>query len=266
MYKAPVPIRALMPQPQEVPPGLEAIVLKCLSKRPEHRYQSMDELISDLDRLKAGNVPSAVPEMMSRSGGFNVPADYFAKPQMPEPVPASPASGHGRKSSWPLVAGLAGVVAAVAIVGAIFAKSSQSQAHDPAASKSVEPAQAVGAPPSAAPETVTVAKQVALAVVPSEAHVFNGDKDLGTSPVLVEVEEGKTLTLSVRMDGYKPLELLVDGSKPRESVKLERVPARGGYVAHAPAKKPEIKAVEAKPPKKKPELGGGEIVNPWGGR
>jgi len=79
MYKAPVPIRALVPQPQEVPPGLEAIVLKCLSKRPEHRYQSMDELIADLDKLKAGNVPDAVPEMMSRSGGFNVPADYFAK-------------------------------------------------------------------------------------------------------------------------------------------------------------------------------------------
>jgi len=262
MYKAPVPIRALMPQPQEVPPGLEAIVLKCLSKRPEHRYQSMDELISDLDRLKAGNVPSAVPEMMSRSGGFNVPADYFAKPQMPEPVPASPASGRGRKSSWPLVAGLAGVVAAVAIVGAIFAKSSQSQARDPVASKQPESAQPVAATPTAAPETVTVAKQVALAVVPSEAHVFDGDKDLGTSPVLVEVEEGKSLTLSVRMEGYKPLELLVDGSKPRESVKLERLPTRSGYAAHAPAKKPEPKP-EAKPAKKKPGLGGGEIVNPW---
>src|SRR4029079_16698090 len=111
MYKAPVPIRALMPQPQEVPPGLEAIVLKCLSKRPEHRYQSMDELIADLDKLKARSVQDGVPEMMSRSGGFNVPADYFAKPKMPEPVPASPASGR-RKSSWPLIAGLAGVIAA----------------------------------------------------------------------------------------------------------------------------------------------------------
>ena len=45
MYKAPVPIRALVPQPQDVPPGLEAIVLKCLSKRPEQRYQTMDELV-----------------------------------------------------------------------------------------------------------------------------------------------------------------------------------------------------------------------------
>src|SRR3954471_19205715 len=128
MYKAPVPIRALVPVPQDVPPGLEAIILKCLSKRPEHRYQSMQELILEFDKMSAGGVPDAVPEMMSRSGGFNVPADYFAKPQMPAPVPASPASER-RKSKWPLIAGLAGVAAAIAIVGAIFAKSSQSRAQ-----------------------------------------------------------------------------------------------------------------------------------------
>ncbi|HWZ88749.1 MAG TPA: serine/threonine-protein kinase, partial [Polyangiaceae bacterium] len=61
MYKAPVPIRALVPAPQEVPPGLEAIVLKCLSKRPEHRYQSMTELLTEFDKLTAGAVPDAVP-------------------------------------------------------------------------------------------------------------------------------------------------------------------------------------------------------------
>jgi serine/threonine-protein kinase len=261
MYKAPVPIRALMPQPQEVPPGLEAIVLKCLSKRPEHRYQSMDELIADLDKLKAGSVPDAVPEMMSRSGGFNVPADYFAKPKMPEPVPASPAGGR-RKSKWPLLAGLAGVLAAVAIVGAIFAKSSQSGAQQELTGK--KPTSVETAPPAATPppESLTLTRQIALAVVPQEAHVYQGDKDLGVSPVLLDVEEGKSLLLSVRMDGYKELELTVDGSKPRESVKLERLkPAGGGYVARPAAKKPPA-ATETKP-KKKAGMGGGEIVNPW---
>jgi eukaryotic-like serine/threonine-protein kinase len=255
MYKAPVPIRALVPQPQEVPPGLEAIVLKCLSKRPEHRYQSMSELIADLDKLKAGSVPSAVPEMMSRSGGFNVPADYFAKPQMPEPVPASPKSTR-EKSKWPLLAGVAGVAAAVAIVGGIFAKSSQSGAQPSAVATHREPAQPVSpAPAPAAPAT----KQVALAVAPSEAHVFDGDRDLGTSPVLLSVEEGKPLKLSARMDGYKELELLIDGSSPRESAKLERLPAKVGNVPRPqPKKTPE----SAKPEPKK-TLGGGEIVDPW---
>jgi serine/threonine-protein kinase len=261
MYKAPVPIRALVPQPQEVPPGLEAIVLKCLSKRPEHRYQSMDELIGDLDKLKAGNVPDAVPEMMSRSGGFNVPADYFAKPHMPEPVPASPSSQR-RKSKWPLIAGLAGVAAAVAIVGAIFAKSSQSGAQPEGLVGAKPIPVAPAAPPLAPPENFTVSKQVALAVTPSEAHVFDGDKDLGISPVVLEVEEGKVLNLTVRMEGYKDLELPIDGSKARESVKLERLPTKAGFVPRvAPRKTPDVKA-ETKP-KKKAGMGGGEIVNPW---
>jgi serine/threonine-protein kinase len=257
MYKAPVPIRALVPQPQEVPPGLEAIVLKCLSKRADHRYQSMEELIGDLDKLKAGNVPDAVPEMMSRSGGFNVPADYFAKPQMPEPVPASP-SGQHRKSNWPLVAGLAGVAAAVAIVAAIFAQSSQGRAQ-------VEPAsetQPAPAPPAPPPESLTLSKQVALAVTPPEAHVFHGEKDLGTSPVVLEVEEGKTATLTVRAEGYKDLEMIVDGSKARESVRLEPLPKAGGSPRAQPRRAPEPKADPKPKPKPKP-IGGGEIVNPW---
>ena len=260
MYKAPVPIRALVPQLQEVPPGLEAIVLKCLSKRPEHRYQSMAELIGDIDKLKAGHVPDAVPEMMSRSGGFNVPADYFAKPRMPEPVPASPPSQR-EKRHWPLIAAVASVAAAIVIVVSIFAKSSQSSAQAEAEAT----AKSVAAAPTPAPlpqEPLTLSRQVALAVVPAEAHVYDGERDLGTSPVVLEVEEGKTLTLSVRMEGYKELELAIDGSKARESVKLERLPAKTSHAPRPTAKKPDPKAAEAKP-KKKAGMGGGEIVNPW---
>src|SRR5689334_9133375 len=64
MYKAPVPIRALVPPPQDIPPGLEAIILKCMSKRPEQRYGSMQELLVDIDKLRDGLPPDAVAEMM----------------------------------------------------------------------------------------------------------------------------------------------------------------------------------------------------------
>ena len=106
MYKAPVPIRALVPQPQDVPPGLEAIILKCLSKKPEQRYQSMEELAADLEQRRARQVPDAVPEMMARSGGFNVPADYFRNPRTSEAAaPMIPANPMGRseaafRSAW----------------------------------------------------------------------------------------------------------------------------------------------------------------------
>jgi serine/threonine protein kinase len=269
MYKAPVPIRALVPAPQDVPPGLEAIVLKCLSKRPEHRYQSMGELIVEFDKLAAGGVPDAVPEMMSRSGGFNVPVDYFRKGQMPQPMPATPSAHPGARSSkWPVYAGIAGVLAAIAIVGGIFAKSQQSSANlqppvvaAAAAPKPGEPAVSVAAP---APIATVASKEVAIAVEPIDAHVFRDGTDLGQSPVMVTVEDGKTVDLDIDRDGYKPQKITLDGSKTREVVKLVKAQhIAGGAVYHpVPAKKPDT----ASPAPKKPKtgIGGSEIVNPWG--
>jgi serine/threonine-protein kinase len=44
----PVPIRKLRP---EVPAALEAVALKAMRRMPEHRYQSAEEVVADLDRL-----------------------------------------------------------------------------------------------------------------------------------------------------------------------------------------------------------------------
>ncbi len=44
------------PRLRDVPAALEGIVFKCLEKDPKDRYQSMAELIADLDRFTAGDV------------------------------------------------------------------------------------------------------------------------------------------------------------------------------------------------------------------
>jgi eukaryotic-like serine/threonine-protein kinase len=274
-----VPIRALVPAPQDVPPGLEAIVLKCLSKRPEDRYQSMQELIVEFDKLMSGGVPDAVPEMMSRSGGFNVPVDYFKKGQMPAPVPATPSSAHGaRRSRWPVYAGLAGVLAAIGIVVGIFANSHTSSAIqaplgltgatlEPTPAGSTTTALAIVTPQQAsAPAT----QQVLLAAEPIDAHVFRGSEDLGQSPVLIAVEAGKSVDLEIRRDGYKPEKVALDGAKAREIVKLEKVTRAGSSVVNRPIPRSKPEPTLAAPakiaPAKKPKsgIGGSEIVNPWG--
>ena len=272
MYKAPVPIRALVPVPQDVPPGLEAIILKCLSKRPEHRYQSMQELILEFDKLAAGGVPDAVPEMMSRSGGFNVPVDYFMKGQMPQPVPATPSlPPHAQRSRWPLYAGVAGVLAAIGIVVGIFAKSQSSAAlqaaqniatAEGAASRGVEP-NAAAARASAPLTPAVTSKQVLLAAVPIDAHVFRNSEDLGQSPVMVAVEDGHSVELEIRRDGYKTDKVTLDGSKTREIVKLDKL-SRAGSAYRPPTA--ASKKVDLGAPAKKPKsaIGGSEIVNPWG--
>jgi serine/threonine-protein kinase len=269
MYKAPVPIRALVPEPQEVPPGLDAIVLKCLSKRPEQRYQSMEELRDDLVRLRDGTIPNAVPEMMARSGGFNVPADYF-KAAMPAPVPATPAGLLRERGRWPLYAGIAGVGAAVAIVVAIFATGSSSDAStQPPAAPTAAPETTAKAP---APQPQAAAsKDVAIAIEPIDAHVWLGDKDLGASPVFVEVKDGQTLAVEVRREGFKSQTLVLDGKEPKRSVKLERQPGAKlgrpvpkGVADPTPVATPQPTPQPQPKPKSKPAMGGGEIVNPWG--
>jgi serine/threonine-protein kinase len=270
MYKSPVPIRALVPQPQDVPPGLEAIVLKCLSKRPEQRYQSMDEVILDLDKLREGTIPDAVSEMMARSGGFNVPADYF-KPtpgKMPAPMPATPAGVARTKSRWPVYAGLAGVLVAIGIVVAIFAQPAPSTA-------SPEPGGAhpiTGAPVPPQEKNDPPSKQVLLAVEPLDAHVYKGSIDLGTSPLVLDLNEGEIVALRVQREGYKPQELQLDSKEARRTVKLEKIqaPASASKTAAASAPAPRARAKQPPPdpaaskPKAKQGIGGGEIVNPWG--
>ncbi len=267
MYKAPVPIRALVPAPQEVPPGLEAIVLKCLSKRPEQRYESMMELVADLDKLKAGAIPNAVPEMMNRSGGFNVPADYFKKGAgMPAPVPASPFGVGSVRSKWPLIAGAAGVLTAIVIVISIFAASGRSEATTPSA----EPTAENTAPTPTATTDEPPSRQVVIAVEPLDARVRLGDQDLGQSPVVLDVIEGQKLTIQLEREGYASQTIEVDSVQARRSVRLDKLE---GPKAAKPVGRPFIKAgpkpVAEKPtptPKPKPKPAGGDptIVNPWG--
>jgi len=257
MYKAPVPIRALVPPPQDIPPGLEAIILKCLSKRPEHRYSTMRDLLADIEKLRDGLVPDAVGEMMSRSGGFNVPNDFFkTQARMPAPVPATPE--RTRRRTWPVIAGVAGVSVAIGLVVAIFAHSTVS----PASSSSPMPAKAPAAMPERRAEAAPAPKTtpVAIAAEPVDALIYRDDQSLGASPVVVQVPEGQKVQIEVRHSGYVTQRIVLDGSQPKQLVRLERDRA-------TPGTRPKFGPVRAAPTPSKPRsqsLGGGEIVNPWG--
>ena len=232
MYKSPAPIRALVPQPQDVPPGLEAVVLKALSKRPELRYASMDELAVDLERVERGMVPEAVHEMMGRSGGFNVPADYFRKQQ----VTGGPTMLLATPAPRPKNSALKGVIAAAATVSFLVIAalvtttlraspehppSSGSAAVDPSAAPlpATNPTTTEPAPP---PDPASQVRPVVVLTVPTDATVFSGAKNLGMSPVTIAVPPDGTVTIRVEHPGYVTKEKILDGSKLRESLTLDR--------------------------------------------
>ena len=269
MYKAPVPIRALVPEPQEVPPGLEAIILKCLSKRPEQRYQSMDDVLEDLSILVDGLVPAAVQEMMNRSGGFNVPADYFKKASaaMPALMPAAPVGPVDMRNRWPMYAGVAGVLFAIGLVGTILIMDASSSASVPpraaaptAKSKSVDPAT----------QTDTVATTpIAIAVEPSNAVVKRDGEDLGALPVILQVGAGEVIELVIEAEGYKSRTIGIDDSVDKRMIKLEKIEDKPVSRVQRRPVKPAARApaTTRKPKPAKTDttgsLGGGDIVNPW---
>jgi serine/threonine-protein kinase len=256
MYKAPVPIRALVPTP-DCPPGLEALILKCLSKKPDARYASMQELSDDLEKLKRGEVPAAVNEMIARSGGFNVPHDFFKAQKAV--VPATPVAP---RKAWPRYVWVAGALSAIGLVTAIIVKGNTGDAHPIKPEGAAAQAPATAAPASAAPAaTAPEVKKtaVALAVQPDSAVAYRDGQPL-KMPAVVEVEDGKTVHLDIKADGYDSTSIDLDGKETSKTIKLTKTARAGG------APPPRVGPAKPPPPKGGGAKGGGrsgEVVDPW---
>lgn len=246
MYKAPVPIRVLVPA---CSPSLEAVILKCLSKKQEARYQSMEEFGADMQRIEAGGVPHAVAEMMARSGGFNVPADYFN--QKAALFPATPPAP---RKKWPRLVWSAGAV--VGLVTTILVVSTiVTGSPPPKTSASAMPQVAPPVTASAAP-VEPKKNAVVIAATPMIAVGYRDDKPFKL-PSSIDVEEGKTVSIEIRAEGYETAKIDLDGKETSKTVELKPLKSSGAI-------KPSgmIKPVGSG---KQPVLkkGPGETVDPW---
>jgi serine/threonine-protein kinase len=235
MYKPPTPLRKVVPAAEHVPPTLEAIILKCMSKRQDQRYQSVDELIADLDRLQAGELPEAVIDLENRTEEFAVPDDYFQLSATS--LDSNPAVRVTPRHNWPLYAGVTALLAAVAIVSAIVSQNvratSTSEQHRKNQSRATASEQRSNLPLETASTksletaidatTETTVRQVVLATEPLDAIVYLDGKSIGSSPVVVDVVEGERAKLEIRRSGYKTKEVTVDGTEGRLSVRLEKL-------------------------------------------
>lgn len=255
MYKSPAPIRALIPQPQEVPPGLEAIVLKCLSKKVELRYQSMDEVVADLERAERGMVPEAVQEMMGRSGGFNVPADYFRKAQAPGGAGMLPASPPFRKQKPVLAMVIASVAAvsfliiAVLVAYPLLASQTRESGGGPATTSSppTPSAESSLAATSAAPD---LKQPLFVSVEPLDAMLGLEGAELQRGTLTLNLAPTESAKVRFEKKGYVSQVVTIDGSHidPRSPFKRvvlvrEKVVATG-----SPRHPPPVKTPSGKPP------------------
>jgi serine/threonine-protein kinase len=308
LYQEPVPPREAAPK-ANIPAAFEAIILKCMAKKPDRRYQSLLELREELLDLEA------------RLGRADLDADPRAA-RTPDPVEVS-ASVDGtalsteltlaslRPRRWPMYAAIVLPVALVS--GVLFSRvrapvvRAHVAANEPApAVGATKPAPLAGSPASGlpgsglpgsvppvpgpsvaappagtplpppagpapeprAPAVSEPPQQVLLGVAPTTAHVFVGERDLGRSPVSIDVPRGTLVTVEVKNPGYEPQFLQLDGSEARKSVELisknkkkKRAKARRG-AAESPEATETLSPLEAEV-QTPAEIGGQLFVEPW---
>ncbi len=174
--------------------------------------------------------------MMARSGGFNIPADYFRVSGMPPPVPATPA-GLPKRGRLPLlvaigVVGTAGIAAlAVSLAGSSSSKASAQ--IQPVTSEAPPVQTSAAAVPTASAPVVPAApavQHVALVVEPFEAKVVKQgtSENINTSPgqaISIDVVTGAPVVVELSAPGKKTKQVTVDGKISPLIVRMENAPA-----------------------------------------
>ncbi|HSC89091.1 MAG TPA: serine/threonine-protein kinase [Polyangiaceae bacterium] len=268
MYRAPSPFATLNRLPRPISVDLEAVIFKCLAKDPAERYQTMAELANDLHALRTGNRPDAVrsaPEVtpprsnkryglvaalvgVGAAGALWWSANQRAVAIGPDPIAPAPAAANAAPAGQPGPANA-----------------------DPA--NAAAPADTEGTAAEATLAPAPDSRSVVLAVSPLDAHVFRGETDLGESPLVLEVG-AQPLDLELRRAGYQTKRIVLDGTDPKVSVGLEKLPSNTAGRSVAPpaaaakpasttASKPAAPATVPSKPTSKPSSSADGIQNPW---
>ncbi|MGA2037360.1 MAG: Stk1 family PASTA domain-containing Ser/Thr kinase, partial [Acidimicrobiales bacterium] len=113
-------VREQPPTPREinpaVPPDLEAIILKCMAKSPEHRYPTGDDLSVDLLRFREGRsvAAAAPPVTLGATQAMGAAGRTAALPQVGAQPPEEPERPPSRTGVYATVLVL--LLAALAVV------------------------------------------------------------------------------------------------------------------------------------------------------
>jgi serine/threonine-protein kinase len=151
IHGAPAPPRSVAPQ---IPPGLEAIILRCLDKDRTKRFGSAAELAAALAPFAtraADEVPAARYSQPSQPSLQNAPAaPRFSAPSLPVVAPAAPTPSAERTTprfpvaatsspiTLPVLAGM--ILVAVMIVGIAFALGRSHEVPAPPVASATPPA------------------------------------------------------------------------------------------------------------------------------
>jgi predicted Ser/Thr protein kinase len=272
LYEEPI-LPHELPPPVDVPPSLEAVIMKCLAKKADVRYQSMQEVLADLELVEQGLTPAAVVDSVRRASATGA---MQARPDTMSNAALSVDVGDvslPKKSNMGLIIGAAAVLL-IGGVGAIFALKG---GDEPAAVVKPEPAPVAEpkpveppAPqpqPAATPELKPSAEIVQVTITAKPvAEVYREGGLIGRTPFQVpRPERGEpALEVVLKADGYRDLTVRVSQlTQPDLPVELEKQ-RRGSSSSRpsTPSPAPTPAPAEDPKPNKRPAPQT-EVLDPW---
>ncbi|MEC7519031.1 MAG: serine/threonine-protein kinase [Myxococcota bacterium] len=179
-----------------IPRTLDKLVMKALGKEPDDRFDNAEAMEA---RLMAC-LPDVEREAQGRGGLF------AGLPKVP------------------LAIGAALIVLATAFAVTIVISSAPDEVAEARDRLTAPPTTTEVSAPPPEPE-LPAARSVRLESEPAGARVMQGDVELGTTPLSLDVMD-EPLALTVVHDGYEPHDVALTGETPTERVTLTASPAQ----------------------------------------
>src|SRR5581483_2894622 len=202
----------------KVPPQLEAVVLKVLSKKPNDRYQDMRELMGALEQVEREIRPKREPSGVVRT----MPRTSSGPIRTSTPTPGSTAEalaaveGGGKRRAG-LYAAVAAAMLLAAGVGFAVTRRKPKETPPPPPIAAVAPPPAPAAPPPPAPAAEADDVELVLDTKPPGAEVFEGPEHLGTTPLhLRHPKVEASVTYVFRKLGFRDETLPVVPNRDKE--------------------------------------------------
>jgi serine/threonine protein kinase len=190
------------------------IVARCLKKNPAERYQTVDELLTDLRRLNSTETAKSASGFSKTFGFAGKSASDNQTSFSSEEVFGAPQAA---KKTLPvgLIAGLSAVaVFGLFLVGGVVlwlssgsSVKSDGNSKNVAGEKNLKSNQAVVQSSSM--------RRVKIDVDEGKAEIVRNGEKLGTTPFDLEARDGEKVDLMLRRDGFedKPVQLEIKGNK-----------------------------------------------------
>jgi serine/threonine-protein kinase len=276
LYENPIPPHEL-PPPVNVAPAVEAVILKCLSKKPELRYQTMSELLDDLEAVEAGLTPKAVVDQVERNthaGQTTTGPDLTASGRVTVGMGQPQDNIPGRRSMLPMLIGGALLLAIGG--GAAALLSGRDDSADPAhvvkPAGDVQPQPPAAAEPKApaAPEPIVAPAAPAQVVIrsnPEGAELYRDHVLLGNTPyTMPKPKDAERFEFELRLSGYANKAFSIT-SATRDELDLKLSAIKDAPRRAPSTRRPEPAAAADKPARPKPEKPrrsmDTEVLDPW---